>query len=240
MADEINFDSPLWTEYILDQLNENEVWVDEKGQRYPRVKGLRRIMGVLFPYGWESTSKVHSVIPGNKMPTVTVVHTISVNPTNPFDRGFATTSSGVATCGEHNLDTNFPYPAESAETRARGRAYVNLLGLNVVTKEEIVKNVQKSEDEASCDDSKITVTVQKLLSVRCKRIGVDALSFVNIGKVKYDALSSVDQKKYNEMNKELNRIEQAITIVENNGKDALPPDLASSYSRYQKLKGKND
>ena len=125
---------PAWTGWVLAQLHESEVWETDDGRRLPYAKGLRRFARTHLVID-ESTSDVRGLLNTGDGPTVAVVHTIVL-----AERvaGLPLRASGVACRGPFNLDDRMQsYPAEVADTVAEARALTRLLGLSVVTKDEI-------------------------------------------------------------------------------------------------------
>ncbi len=126
--------SPLWTSWVLSQLEDDEAWESEDGRRLPYTKGLRRFVRSLLSVD-ESVSRVVEVTDLDGQLAVTVEHTIQL--ASPYD-GLPRRVTGVSCRMPANLnDRMVIFPAEVADTVAEGRALTRLLGLTVVTKDEV-------------------------------------------------------------------------------------------------------
>ncbi len=203
-----------WTEYILSLMDENDIFLTDNGKKYPTVAGLRKVLTKFYTI-ISSTSRVASVytLPGDPYPTSTVEHTIVVVPN---DGGAHTTWSGCGTVGPFNQQNNdLPYPTECAETKAKGRAYTNLLGLNVCTKDEITTKplTVKSSD-------KISIAQIKKLQTFCKTVDVDVGKLIKSGRG-YSKVEDVSAKDYHEMFDYLNKLQQGM-----HNKNLSPKDEA--------------
>ena len=123
-----------WTDWVLAQLRDDEAWESDDGRRLPYAKGLRRFARTFLNIA-ESVSRVASVSDAGGGLTVAVEHTIQL--AEPFE-GLPMRVSGVCCRGPGNLSNHMSsYPAEVADTVAEGRALTRLLGLSVVTKDEL-------------------------------------------------------------------------------------------------------
>ena len=166
---------PDWTDYVISQLEEGEVWKEEKVGKttyFPTVLGLRRFVDSNFELV-SSTSHSTSTLSNGPgvMPTVTVEHHIIVSKREGFPREV----SGVGCAGPHNLAKDFCYPGECAETRAEARAYIRLLRLKVCSKEEI------ANPTGFVVRDKISSVQLKQLETMCKTLNVNVMKFVNAG-----------------------------------------------------------
>lgn len=195
---------PDWTDYVISQLGEGEVYQGVKGGKtalHPTVPGLRRFVDSNFELISSESHSTSTIYTGNgNMPTVTVDHHLEVVP----KKGFPTRTSGVACAGPHNLEPNFPYPAECAETRAEGRAYVKLLRLKVCTKEEV--------SDTNLKEFVLTSTISlvqiKQLEAACKPLNINLLKLLNIGDVKCNTPEEFPVAKFKPVFKFLNELQQ--------------------------------
>ncbi len=195
-----------WTEWVLSQLSDDEVYETERKTKHPTVAGLRRFIDKNFNIH-SSVSNVNGVFinSGDPYPTSTVVHKLRVSPNNIAPIGYEnsiTEWSGCATAGPFNNNVKFTYPTECAETRAKGRAYTSLLGLKTCTKDEINEITTKVSRT-------ITAPQIKQLDTFCKRLNIDVIKYINSGAAKYKKIEDVPSNKYNEMFDYLNLVQQA-------------------------------
>jgi len=204
-----------WTDYIINQLSDTEVYTLEEGddtKKHPTVAGLRRIVNSMFEIV-ESTTNVVNVLPTpNGIPIVTVEHHIVVYPKNNANK-VESKWSGCGSAGPHNIPNNMAYPAELAETRAKGRAYTNLLSLSVCTKDEINKIGFKVPN-------KVTFAQRKQLETFCKTLDIDLLKFIKQGSGKYDRVEDITLNDLSKMFEYLNRVQQGLYNRSLDQKDA--------------------
>jgi hypothetical protein len=201
---------PDWTEWVLDQLDPGEVYetepkADGRVTRHPTVAGLRRFVEANFAV-LDSVPAVETTWgPGHAVPTVTVTHTLRVRRTGEAE---VKTFGGAACVGPHNLKDigGAVYPGETADTRARGRAYSNLLGLATCTKEEIAAQTVPAQVRVSD-----TVTPAQVLQLAnlCKTNNLNVRKFINCGELKYSQPTDIPRAKFERMFEALNRLQQA-------------------------------
>lgn len=191
-----------WTDYILSFLSQDEVYVTDSGSKHPTVAGLRRVVSRFYNI-ISSTSKVQSIyvaFPDDKYPTSTVEHTLVVAPKDVVN-GVHTVWSGCGTVGPWNQGKgDFSFPTECAETKAKGRAYVNLLGLKTCTKDEIGSSLTTKISD------KITAAQIKKFITLCDTIGVDVNKY--IGTRKYKKIEDVSSNDFWDMLNGLNKLQQ--------------------------------
>ncbi len=193
-----------WTDYILSFLNENEIYITDSGTKHPTVAGLRRVVTRFYDI-ISSTSKVHSVFVAyqdDRYPTATVEHSLRVKPRDEKN-GIISDWSGCGTAGPWNGGKDsFPYPTECAETKAKGRAYVNLLGLKTCTKDEITGLTTKSSD-------KITGAQIKKYETFCKTLSISGAKFAALAfDGKYKKIEDYSSADFWKMWDYLNKLQQ--------------------------------
>lgn len=164
-----------WTEYVLEQMDPGEVYQQTRGDKvtlHPTVAGLRGFVDRFFKVVSSMSHSTATLSNGpGVMPTVTVEHTIAVEPRE----GFPEMVSGVACAGPHNLSPEFAYPGECAETRSEARAMVRLLRLKTCSKEEI------ANPAGFTVANKISpVQVMQLKGV-CKTLDINMMKLLNSG-----------------------------------------------------------
>jgi len=154
-----------WNEYILDLLRDNEV-VEIKNRKCPRSDGLRRIVDKLYTIQHITVTYID---PPSEQNRYTATVTVSVGTEK---QGVCT---GTAEAGESNTD--FPFclhPAATAETKAAGRAYKNLLRLVGVHTSEEMASV--SEEKGAVYKKIATAQVATInLKCRTKKLDPDEL-----------------------------------------------------------------
>lgn len=173
--------SPDWTPWVLAQLEDGEKWEGEDGRVLPYTKGLRRFARQFLQLE-ASEAVVHSVIPGDGPPTVTVVHHLRVEGPPP---GIPSSVSAAATRGPFNVNGKAAnFPGETADTVAEGRALTRLLGLNTITKDEM--GAGKADELPAAVPVSATISSAQLRQLEsiCRRANVNPAGLPGAGKRK--------------------------------------------------------
>lgn len=130
---------PGWTQYVLEQLTD-----DEKFNDLPKADGLRRLVETLIGPIVKFDTKMEEVPrhgTDTSKNTATAVVQITYLNNRLLRNGSPTPMSVTATGDANDLSCDFPfnkYLSSMAETRAKGRAYREILRLkNTCTSEEI-------------------------------------------------------------------------------------------------------
>lgn len=157
---------PEWSDYVLSLLSE-----DERDRGYPKVDGLRRLLGVLVGDIEESGCQVLQCPQKENDYIATVAFTIKVD---------GKTFTAVADAGLHNTDPPYSkYPVAIAETRAEGRVLRRLLGLKTVVAEEL-SNVEAPTRQVSNDVESITINSNQvqMIETLAKRLDINTNKLV--------------------------------------------------------------
>lgn len=201
------FNSDKWSEYVLNQFNE-----DELVEGNPTCDGCRRLVQELIgPIIEKSIPKFSSPSEGNN-DTATVLTRVVINVTNEEHPSFGETIliEEIADCNKFNTPSPYnKHKSATASTMSEGRAYRKLLGLKkVMVAEEAVTN-QVTEQESSWNPNTVITTSQiNLLDILCARLNIDVIGFINSGDNKYDDIHLVPEDKAAQMLQFLNAIQQ--------------------------------
>lgn len=176
---EPTYDSPEWNNFVLSQLEPEEV--DEQGNPY--LFGLRRLVShLLGDIIFSGPIEVKAIAPGDQRdPGWSVVtykidirwkkdeHQLVLNNKDMLD---VRTFISNADASIRNLKAPFDkYPSAMAESRAEGRALRKALSVRVVAHEELDSVVVNKED-------KIGKTQITLINAKCQQFKIDVPKFV--------------------------------------------------------------
>lgn len=170
---------PEWTELVLEQLAENEVSVDQKGKKYPRVRGLRRV-GSFLANGVFIECDVISC--SEQYAACIAVATLSPNDGFISNRIIAS-SMAEATPANVNNDMIAKHLLATAESRAEGRCWTKVLKLNCLTAEEMslgtAETTAKADVVKDIDEENGTINSmqKKMINKKCKLLNIDANKF---------------------------------------------------------------
>lgn len=206
------YGSKEWEEYLLGELNDSEK--DANG--FPRVHGLRRlsrIVGdIIFsgPIGFSAPSSDAGIPPRATVHYKVEVDWVLDRPewiglSNATSRGMnIRTFCAIADCDHHNTDATYAvHPSATASSRAESRCLRNLLGLSILSAEEmsnpnepeaVIKSYQKTTNVDISDDGPINVTQTMMITNMCKKLNIDLIKFINMefDSIKYHDLKELD------------------------------------------------
>lgn len=187
-----DMDSPEWTDYILGQLREyTECRIDRNDTRngkpriYPKADGLRRMVR---KYIGEILGVNHELLhfsPGNYAISKCV---ISVN----SKKGGLISYSDFAEVNTENTDEPFlPFMVATSTTRAEGRVFRKMLGLQgVVTAEEIKQSRVEEYHQERANNNRISPTKIQGLRLLVNRLSVDEFQLcLQYNKSTFDTLT---------------------------------------------------
>jgi hypothetical protein len=166
--------SPEWNDYVLSLLTDDEFDERVAGVRLPKTDGLGRLVKLLFAGIIFSKTKITHITQDG----VIASHTIAIMANDQY-----VSYTAVADATENNTDPPYnKFLTAVASTRARGRAYRDMLGLkNVPVAEELSEkaesdvmatSAQKVAINNLCDQLKINI--QKFLDIDFAYTGADA------------------------------------------------------------------
>lgn len=162
-----------WTEYVLDQLEDEELY-----EGFPTVDGLRRITEVVFGTVVQSTTHLLEV-PNEKCTKCTAEHTLIVN---KYYGNQVTVNAVVDVVKEYVKPPYNKFIVAMADSRAEGKAYRRLLKLKILSAEELQTD---DEDLNVLIDPQVVIALANL----CKRQDLNLLEVVK----KYGTFKNIDQ-----------------------------------------------
>lgn len=201
---------PEWSEYLLDQLSDNELI-----NGAPTVDGLRRITEKCFGEIVESKSDIIETPTSQNNQRCTIRHTLTIT------KYRNTQTISVDGCVDV-LYHKTPYPFKdhlvaTADTRAEGKALRRALKIKVITAEEL-----QNEDEQEVLSSDEVVNDQQILAINqlCKRINISVSSFVT---GEYNTTKKIN---------DLRNLEARLLISKLSEFQRTPKDIPKSYIGY--------
>lgn len=177
-----------WTDYVLSLLEDKE-FVLVGNKRIPKTDGLRRISAKYFGKVIESSSSLANAIYTDNGLISIVIHKLVIEKYG--DEGYVTVV-GLGDAREQFLSSPFnQYVSANASTKAMGRAYRDLLQLQVLVAEELnsINDLKISDDPE--DLLPINDTQKAGIRSTCKRLGIDLNKFINYGPFKFNSLDKV-------------------------------------------------
>lgn len=206
---------PGWTEYVLSKMTDNE-----KYNGNPKVAGLRRMVELLLGnisymntdiktdviktvYSKQSNTEINETFYNTL-----AKHTFRVNNGDGYIEYCGSADSSV-----RNTEANFMrFGTAIAETRAKGRAYINALALQCVSSEELNEN---PADQPSIFVEKIKDAQISAIDIICKKTNINVMrlfgeSIVNYGVARVTELSENDAK---DIIKRLNGFQQNTSSI---------------------------
>jgi hypothetical protein len=173
------FNDPAWTDWVLDQLWDNEFVVKEDGKRYPKADGLRRVFHNVVGPIISMTRSVAQAPAASMENDYSGMATIRVSLTYKLNDlpDQICVYDEVADCYDGN--TIRPYslhPSATASTMAEGRALRKIMNLKVLTIEEMSAppgaNKQRDSVPPMKEHQKNTI------KTICKNIEIDPVKAV--------------------------------------------------------------
>ena len=201
---------PEWSEYLLDQLSDNELI-----NGAPTVDGLRRITEKCFGEIIGSRSEIIDTPTAQNNQRCTIKHSLTI-------AKYGTAHSIVVDGCVDVLYHKTPYPFKdhliaTADTRAEGKALRRALKIRVVTAEEL-----QNEDEQEALSSDELVNDQQILAINqlCKRLDISVVPLV-----------TGEYKKAKTI-KELRNLEARLLISKLSEFQRTPDDIPKTYIGY--------
>ena len=201
---------PDWSEFLIDQLSDNELI-----NGAPTVDGLRRITEKCFGEIIGSRSEIIDTPTAQNNQRCTIKHTLTI-------AKYGTAHSIVVDGCVDVLYHKTPYPFKdhliaTADTRAEGKALRRALKIRVVTAEEL-----QNEDEHEALSSDELVNDQQILAINqlCKRLDISVVPLV-----------TGEYKKTKTIN-ELRNLEARLLISKLSEFQRTPDDIPKTYIGY--------
>jgi hypothetical protein len=212
-SDEVKTISPLapeWSDYVMSLFAEDEL---KDGK--PFTAGLRRVAEMLVGeiISSKPTSVVHLQTKGPVGRTIVTYEIIfsCVKKDQLYTKTFADT----AEVWEANTDDMFAvHAAATASTRAEGRALRKALKLRVVAAEELCKKDASAFLSQQTDqvNERITVDQINFIDMRCKKLDIDVIAFVNSGEKRYASINAIERETASKMTQRLTQFSNGAPI----------------------------
>ena len=165
--------TPQW---LLDQLEENET---ENGK--PKCDGLRRIFLEHIGNILETNVQVVQCATSENEGRSTVIVSIKYL---RYDDNQIYVRSDASDCSYRNSNRPFSnHPTATAVTMAEGRCLRKIMGLNILTQEELLE-----QDTESMDTTFISKSQEKILLSACSKMHIDPRKFL----IKLDLIKESD------------------------------------------------
>lgn len=177
----IEYGSENWEDYVMSQFNENELYIDEKGNKYPTLNGMRRVS--LFVLGNIIRSGPTKVFSNFVDASYCVYELLFDN-----GRSYSASADGFPSniAGSYSI-----YPTAMAESRAEARAYRKALLLSTAAAEEVrgnekvfstvLQTVKEYDSEGDISSQQISI-----IETKCKSMKIDKAKFLQSENVSVD------------------------------------------------------
>lgn len=226
LGNAISCNDENWTQWVVDQLFENEL-----SDGYPTADGLRRLFNLLI--GTIVKSDVTVIEPPssrreNERATVKYTMNYYVHPNNPLGLPiqFGYEISDAADCYWGNTAKPFcQHPTATATTMAEGRCLRKAMRLRVQTKEEM--NMPQGDEaelaEVSLDDSNPASENFKNSIIRIsERLHIDITKLLELSdNVNTLSIDTISNREARVLMARLNKYHRGVA----NGGEAIPPEL---------------
>lgn len=180
--------SPEWDVYILSKLTNDE---KDEENGYPKTEGLGRLVRIVGRVV-ESSSKIIDASPEY----AAVEHTVVLDKGNGPEQYV-----GVADAHPGNSDGEYnKFLLAVASTRARGRAYRDILGIKTVAAEEV--------SEKAAEGITATENQKSAIKLLCKKLKIDMMKFINLSGGNYSELGDVPKTLAQRMLSKLNEYQR--------------------------------
>lgn len=169
-----NDGDPKWTEYVLDKLEDEELY-----EGFPTVDGLRRVTEAVFGTVIQSTTDILE-IPDENCAKCTAIHTLMVRKHRGLE--IVTVNAAVDVVKKYVKPPYDKFIVAMADSRAEGKAYRRLLKLKILSAEELQAD---DEDTHILIDPQVVIALSNL----CKRQDLNVLEVVK----KYGKFKNIDE-----------------------------------------------
>ena len=170
-----------WEKFVMDSFLQDELYIDDKGNGYPTLNGMRRITLLIL---------------GNVVRSGPV-HVVSNPPVSSYciyeiELDDGTVYGATADACIDNISGNYSiYPTAIAESRAEARAYRKALLLRTASAEEIkgnekafntvLESVKEYDTEGDISAQQISI-----IQTKCKKLKIDQNKFLESESVESD------------------------------------------------------
>ena len=181
-----------WTTYVLSLMEDDEIY-----NGLPKAEGLRRICRLLIGEPESTPVPLQMLFEKGKLVSCVMQAKIRIICKDKNDYDISREYSDVAEVNTSNTKEDFlPYFASAAFTKAEGRTLKKILGLKILTAEEVPSNYFDKQDINSNQIAHIDLF--------CKKNNIDVLKFINSSTKKYEKIDNVSFETAGKMIKELN------------------------------------
>lgn len=197
--------SPEWNDYAMGMFQPNEL-IDGN----PNVAGLRRVAELLI--GTIISSKPIQVFPvlSEGIGRATVVYEVVFEQPD----GKTKTYGDTAEVWAGNTDDLFcVHAAATASTKAEARSLRKALKIRAVAAEELCKK-DVSKYVAEEDNNRVAKDQINFIGMKCKRLDIDVMKFVNSGTKQYRSIYEVTRDTAAKMIKRINEFSSDETLIE--------------------------
>lgn len=175
------YGSEGWEKFVMDSFLPDELYIDEKGNGYPTLNGMRRIALVVMGKIIISIPvEVHSNPPNSSF----CIYKLK------FEDG-RTFGAAADACLENISGSYCIYPTAIAESRAEARAYRKALMLRTASAEEIkgnekafdtvLESVKEYDVEGEISQQQISI-----VNTKCKKLKINQAKFLESENVNPD------------------------------------------------------
>jgi hypothetical protein len=203
--------SPEWNDYVMGLFQPNEL-IDGN----PNVAGLRRVAELLI--GEIVSSKPTQVFPvlSEGIGRATVVYEIVFDVNGS---GKTKTYGDTAELWAGNTDDLFcVHAAATASTKAEARSLRKALKIRAVAAEELCKK-DVSKYVAEEDNNRITSDQINFIGLKCKKLDIDVMLFVNSGAKQYKSIYEVTRDTAAKMIKRIHTFSSDNSLIDDNIKN---------------------
>lgn len=170
-----------WEKFVMDKFLPEELYIDDKGDGYPKLNGMRRIAIIVL-------GKIIRSIPvkvvSNPPLSSYCVYEIEIENLGVF--------GAAADACVDNISGNYSiYPTTIAESRAEARAYRKALLLRTTSAEEIKGNEKAFDtvlESVKEYDTEGEISAQQIsiIQTKCKKLKIDQNKFLESESVESD------------------------------------------------------
>lgn len=180
-----------WTEFVISKLRPNEL--DDKGN--PKTAGLRRVTENLVGPIVETNIRVVEAANDSNSGRATVEYRISIfwnrTDVDESEEYPVRVFCEVADSSPENTDEPFSkFPTATAASRAEGRALRKALRLDSVVVAEEVTEKAPIDNTINLAGNISSSQISAMENI-CRKIDVDVMKFVNMGKTKYSNIEDI-------------------------------------------------
>lgn len=200
-----------WTSFVLSHLQDDEMF-----NKKPRARPLRRLVlkfcGDIVYSNTEFSESELKLSEYQGLFKVTCRHTIRYVDQN----GVLHEHSGIADASPYNLEQDYiKFATVTAETRAKGRCYIEALGLDIIASEEM--NDKPAIDALVNPSKSVFIEEHQLNAIdkKCKLLNISVKSLFKDFQKKYN-FKTIREIRYDqaiEILQELNEYERKVRVV---------------------------